>query len=118
MNLVHAVYRMSHKPNASRAHVNIERFSDTIVHMMMILLFLFTEFTSSSGSQTMFCFFYIGGLVVVFLVNVAHIIYSGVSTYLRGRKLKKTFKDQLKLLKKESVGDKRVTETIKSVTEA
>jgi len=78
-----------YKPRASRGQIRIERFTFGLIHMMMLLLFLFTNYVKEENFQTIAGYVYIGGIALLFLVNIGFILINAIDNCMVQRKLKK-----------------------------
>jgi len=71
-----------------KSNVILERFTEGTLQMMVIMLYLYTNYVQNNEAQLIFCFTYIGGIAMVFVINIGFIVKQGFDQYLRQKYLK------------------------------
>jgi len=95
------MYKWEYKPNTSKFGIRLERLTFWFIHVLITMLYLYTNFIYDPLAQKTFCWIYIIGVLIVFIINIITIIINGISTIQRNRALKKIKDLKLKEREKE-----------------
>ena len=98
-NLFYTMYRIQYKLDAPYGKQMQQHFSDVAFHLMILLLFLFTDFVTLDGAQLIYSLIYISIFGLICLVNIAFITFYAAKDFLLRRKRQRI----LKIMKAKSL---------------
>lgn len=100
MNLFYTMYCVSFKPNAPKYQRIQQLITEVSLHMIMLLLFLFTDFVILTETHLFYSYVYMGLFGAIILVNMIMIIYSSILLFLTNRRFEKIKMNKLQNFKK------------------
>ena len=89
MNLLFTMYLLNFRPFLPSNDVRLQIITESFVHMMFLLLFLFTDFHNNPTALLYQSFIYIGGFALVFFSNIGFQLKQQISKLIRVRQLTK-----------------------------